>query len=147
MYRSLPGGRLDLSRLRCHLAARPRAHKAVDDDAVARFEAGADDAQTIIGHRTRTHDLWLDGAVLLHGHHQLARLIGDDGAVGDQDRDMLLGGRDANPPELPGSDKITRVWEDAASADRPGAAVHLIIEEVELPLPRPFLLIGQAGIN
>src|SRR6266446_8755407 len=145
--RSLPSRSFDLSWLRRHLAAGTRPHQPVDDDAVARFEARADDAQAVIGHWTRTHDLWLDGAVLLHGHHQLARLIGDDGAVGDQDRDMLLRCRDANPPELPGSDKITRIWEDAASADRPGAAVHLIIEEVELPLPRPFLLIGQAGIN
>src|ERR1700730_7046673 len=42
---SLSRGRLDLSRLRRHLAARPRPHKAVDDDAVARFEAGTDDAE------------------------------------------------------------------------------------------------------
>src|SRR6266404_7955345 len=147
MYRSLPGGRLDLSRLRCHLAARPRPDEPVDDDAVARFEAGADDAEAVIGHRTGTHDLLLDSAVLLHSHHQLARLIGDDGAVGDQDADVLLGGRDADPAELPRGDEIARVREGSAGTDRPGAAVHLIVEEVELAFPRPFGLVGQAGVN
>src|SRR5690349_19569352 len=124
MWGSMPRGRLDLSRLRRHLAAWPRPHKAVDDDAVARFEAGADDAEAVIGHRPWAHDLLLDGAVLLHGHHQLARLIGHDGTIGDQDRDVLLGGRDANPPELPGGEEITRVREGGASTDGPGAAVH-----------------------
>src|SRR4029077_4605401 len=107
MWRSLPSRGLDLSRLRRDLGTRPRPHQPVDDDTVARFEAGADDAEAILGHRARTHDLWLDGAALLHGHHQLARLIGNDGAVGDQDRDMLLRGGNANAPELPGSDEIT----------------------------------------
>src|SRR3984893_13781732 len=144
---SVVSRRLDLSRLRADLGAKPSPHEPVDDDAVARFEAGADDAEAVIGHRTGTNDLLLDGAVLLHGHHQLARLIGDDGAVGDQDADVLLGGRDADPPELPGSDEIPRGREGSAGADRPGAAVHLIVEEVELAFPWPLRLVGQAGIN
>src|ERR1700730_14512656 len=72
---SMLSRRLDLSRLRADLGARPRPHEPVDDDAVARFEAGADDAEAVIGHRTGTHDLCLDGAVLLHGHHQLPGLM------------------------------------------------------------------------
>src|SRR3954467_1031656 len=83
--RSMPSRRLDLSRLRCDLGAWPRPYQPVDDDPVARIEARADDAETVIGHRTRAPRLLLDGAVLFHGHHHLARLIGDDGAVGDQD--------------------------------------------------------------
>src|ERR1700730_4476508 len=144
---SMLSRRLDLSRLRADLGARPRPHAPVDDHAVARFEAGADDAEAIVGHWPRTHDLWLDCAVLLHGHHHLARLIGHYGAVGDQDRNVLLRGRDSDPPELPGSDEITRVREGSASTDRPSAAVHLIVEEVELDFPWPLRLVGQAGVN
>src|SRR3984893_7233722 len=144
---SMLSRRLDLSRLRADLGARPRPHEPVDDHAVARFEAGADDAEAIVGHWPRTHDLWLDCAVLLHGHHHLARLIGHYGAVGDQDRNVLLRGRDSDPPELPGSDEITRVREGSASTDRPGAAIHLIVEEVELAFPWPLRLVGQAGVN
>src|SRR5215472_9860663 len=40
--RSMPSRRLDLSRLRGDLAAEARAHEPVDDDPIARFEAGAD---------------------------------------------------------------------------------------------------------
>src|SRR4051795_9968798 len=145
--RSMPSRRLDLSRLRRDLAAGPRSHEPVDDNPVARLETRADDPEAILGHWPRTHDLWLNRAVVFHGHHHLTRLIGDDGAVGYQDRSVLLRGRDADPPELPGREEIARVREDRASADRPRTAIHLIIEKVELPFPRPFRLIGQVRIN
>src|SRR5438132_8684346 len=106
---SLSGSRLDLTRLRGDLAPGSGARQPVDDNPVGRCETLADDPQAIVGHRARTDDLLLDGAVLLHGHHYLARLIGHDGAIGDQDCDVLLRGRDADPPELPGGDEITRV--------------------------------------
>src|SRR5438132_5859199 len=124
VVRSMPSGCLDLTRLRRDFAARPRPYQSVDDDPVGRRKAGADDAEAVIGHRTGTHDLWLDCAVLLHGHHHLARLIGDDGAVGDQDADVLLGGRDADPAGLPRGDEIARVREGSAGSALPRAAIH-----------------------
>src|SRR5215831_2155504 len=81
--RSMPSRRLDLSRLRGDLAAGARAHEPVDDDPIARFEAGADDAEAILGDGPWPHNLRLDSAILLHRHHHLARLIGDECAVGD----------------------------------------------------------------
>ena len=45
----------------------------------------------------------------------------------------------ANSPELSRSEEIARVRENGAGADRPCAAVHLIVDEIEPPLPRPFL--------
>src|SRR5262245_10036744 len=82
VVRSMPGRRLDLSRLRRNLAAGPRSHEPVDDNPVARIETRADDPKAILGHWPRTHDLWLDRAVVFHRHHHLARLIREDGRVG-----------------------------------------------------------------
>src|SRR5205085_8668060 len=79
--RSGLSGRLDLTRLRRDLAAWPRPHQPIDDDAVGRRETGTDDAQAVVGHRAGSHNLLRDRTVLLHGHHHLARLIGDDGAI------------------------------------------------------------------
>src|SRR5437868_14532438 len=73
--RSMPSRRLDLSRLRCDLGGWPRPYQPVDDGPVARIEARADDAAAVIGHRTGAHDLLLDGAGLVQGHDNLARLI------------------------------------------------------------------------
>src|SRR5215831_10675795 len=81
--RSMPSRRLDLSRLRGDLAAGARAHEPVDDDPIARFEAGADNAEAILGDGPWPDNLRLDSAILLHRHHHLARLIGDECAVGD----------------------------------------------------------------
>src|SRR5262245_59248892 len=82
---SMSSRRLDLSGLRRDLAAGPRPHEPVDDNPVARLKTRADDAKAILSHGPWTHDFRLDSAVVFHGHHHLARLIGDDGAVGYQD--------------------------------------------------------------
>src|ERR1700720_3229655 len=145
--RSRLRGRLDLARLRRDLAAGPGPPQPVDDDAVGRREARADDAEAVIGHRTGTHDLGLDRAVILHGHHHFAGLIGDDGAVGNEDRVVALRGRDADPPELSRGYEEIGVREGSAGADRPGAAIYLIVDKVEQAPARPLRLVGKPHID
>src|SRR6266849_4438290 len=91
--------RLDLAGLRRHLGARSRAHQPVDDDPILRAETLANDAQTV-DDRAGTHDARLDGAVILDRHDDLARLVGDDRAVGNENRLVSLGAGEAQPAEL-----------------------------------------------
>src|SRR5438270_739305 len=86
--RSGLSGGLNLTRLRRDLAAGPRPHQPVDDDAVGRRESGTDDAESVVGHRAGTHDLLCDCTVVLHGHHYFALLVGDNRASGAQTRIM-----------------------------------------------------------
>src|SRR2546421_5719724 len=81
---------LDLAGLRRDFRPGPRAQESVDDDPVLRGKARADDAEIVVD-RARAHDLGLDGAVVPHHHHFLARLVRDDGGVGYQDRLIGLG--------------------------------------------------------
>src|SRR5262249_1553231 len=71
---------VDLSWLRRDLGTRPRAHEPVDHDSIVRLEAGADDAEIVVG-GPGAHHLRLDRAVVEHRHHDLARLVRDHGRV------------------------------------------------------------------
>src|SRR5438128_11849112 len=72
--RSVPGGRLDLSRLRRDLAPGPRPRQPVDDDPVARRQTRAAYPEAVVGPRTRRGDLLLEVAVRLPGHPHLWRM-------------------------------------------------------------------------
>ena len=80
-------------------------------------------------HRARADALGTTVPSSLHRHDELARLVGDDGAVGHQDRVVSLRARDADAAELAGRQEI-RIGEDGAGADRAGAAIDLIVDEV-----------------
>src|SRR5258708_7832907 len=132
--------RLDLAGLRRHLAARPCAHQPVDDDAVTGAETVADNAQTV-DDRAWAHDARLNRAVILYQHHDLARLVGDQRAVGNQDRLVTLGPGQAQAAELAGGDEKIGIGEDGAGADGSGAAVDGVVEKVENTLTLPLGLV------
>ena len=50
-------------------------------------------------------------------------------------------------PNCPGVTKKSGFGEGRAGADRPGAAIDLIVDEVELALARPVRLVGQAHVD
>src|SRR5262249_18822901 len=93
------------------------------------------------------NDLGYDGAVGGNRHDQLARLVGDQRSVGHEDRLVLLGARYADAPELAGGQKAVGVGKFGAHADRPGAAVDLVVDKIEDALARPLGLIGEAHID
>src|SRR5262249_60844990 len=78
----LVGHRLDLAVDRLHLRARSRPQQPVDDDAVGRVEALANDGQAqLVGERTEADGLGDDLAVGADGRAPLARLGGSDRAA------------------------------------------------------------------
>ena len=106
----------------------------------------ADDAQAeLVVDRTGPDDLGHDGAVGADGHDDLARLVGHDGAVGDQDGLVGLRAGDAHAAELAGRDQRVGIGEDGARPDRAGVAVDVIVDEVQLALERPVILVDQVG--
>src|SRR5205085_2056899 len=76
-----------------------------------------------------------------------ARLIGDDRAVGNQGRQIFLRAGDADPSELTGSQKEIRIWELGSHPDRAGAAIDLVVDEIEHTLALPVRLVGEADLN
>ena len=72
-----------------------------------------------------------DRAVCRHGHHDLPRLVGDDGGGGHQQGRRRMAEGHAQPRELPGRDGEVRIGHRRARMDRPAAAVHRVVDEVE----------------
>src|SRR5579883_3142728 len=133
---------LDLAWLRRHLGAGPRPHEAVDHDTVAGGETGPDDAQVVVA-RTDAHHPGLDGAVVLHDHDLLLRLIGYHRGVRDQDRPIGLRAGYADPAELPGRQEEIGIWKHRSHADGAGKPVDLVVDEVELALVGPASFVGK----
>ena len=78
-----PGGRRALL-LRRDLLARPHAHQAVDDDAVAGRDAVLDDAEIVVAQRPE-RDVFLHRGVVVADHqHELADLLGADRGIRHQ---------------------------------------------------------------
>ena len=120
------------------LRAGPGAHQAVDDDPVARRRGRARTMRRPPAGRARAGStLGTTVPSSAHGQHHLARLVGDDGAVGDQDRVVLAASRDARRAELAGRDNVG-VGEDGAGADRAAALVDLTLStKFIVPCVRP----------
>ena len=72
-----------------------------------------------------------DRAIRRHGHHDLPRLVGNDGGGGHQQGRRGLAEGDAKARELPGRDGEIRIGHRRARVDRPAAAVHRVVDEVE----------------
>jgi hypothetical protein len=66
---------LDRFNVRRHQRARTDGRNAVDDDAVGRREAGADDAQAV-AEITDLDQLWRDDVVGADGQDDVVRLVG-----------------------------------------------------------------------
>ena len=78
-------GRSGRGGVRADLRSDARALQALDNDAVFRFQAFANDAKTVI-QRTQRDGPGFDGVIVLDDEHDLARLIGCDRAVRQQQR-------------------------------------------------------------
>src|SRR5690349_3950618 len=126
--------------LRRHLGAGPGTDQAVDHKLVVGAEAAPDDTQTTGLAGAGTDDFRPHDAVLADGEHHLARLIGDDRRVRDQDRIIFGGSWDPDAAELAGRDQIVRIGEGGTAADRAAALVDHIVDEAHGTLVRPAFL-------
>ena len=88
----------DLAVLGLDLLSRTGALQTLDDDAVGRREARADDAQAV-DDRAELDPLGADRAVVGDREDDLARLIGRDRAVGHEQR-VVLAAEQPQPPEV-----------------------------------------------
>ena len=135
-----------LGRLRAHLGADPGALQAVDDHAVFRLQAFADHAQALV--ERPEHDRpRLHGVVVLDHEHDLARLIGGDGGIRQQQR---LIGRAADQPdaaELSRQDRKVLVRDHRAAAQRAGGDVQPVVEEVHRAFMRGLGFAGQRHLH
>ena len=86
-------------------------------------------------------------AVCVDRQHHLARLVGDDGGVGDQEGVVLGRARDADAAELAGRDQAVGIGEHGAAADRAGALVDDVVDEVHRALVQPVVLVDQMRMD
>ena len=122
------------------------ALEAVDDHLVFRLQPLANDAQAFV-ERTQRHGPCLDGVVVLHDKHDLARLVGGDRGIRQQQR---LIGRRADQPhaaELPRQDRKVLVGDDGAAAQRAGRFIEAVVEEIHLAFTRRFHFAGQRDLH
>ena len=106
--------------LRRHLAARPRAHQAVDDDAIVGREPFLDHAQAV-DQLAERHVVLPRDVVGVDDQHEFARLLGADRRIRHQQR--RIGGEPGTRTRanMPGVNRPSRIGEHRAAADRAGA--------------------------
>ncbi len=73
-------------------------------------------------------------------------MIGDDGGVGNEQR-RNVAAEQAQASKCAGREEVVLIVEDGPAADRAGAPIDLIIEEVHDAAARPFRLIGKPHGN
>ena len=128
--------------LRRHLLARPRAHQAVDDDAVVGGEPVLDHAQPAVDLAER--DVFLPHHVaVVDDEDEFAHLLGADRGVGNQQRRIGRRAGHADAAEHAGREHAVGVGEHGAAADRARGAVDDVVDEVHLALVREILLVDQ----
>ena len=104
---------------------------AVDDDAIGGSKAAQHDAQTLV-HRPEHDRLCHDNVAGIERENDLAGLIRNDGAIGDQDG-IDVAPEELNAPEDAGCEELILVIEDRASANGAGIGVDLIVDEIHVP--------------
>src|SRR5512135_606078 len=122
--------------------ARPHLLQPVDDHLLARLQAVGDLAQTVM--KCSQPDGAGDHLVLLVDNvEDLLALIGVEGALADQQR--LVGPANGTPDagEQPGDEDLLLVGERAAKSHGADPRVHLVVHEVNRPLMRVTVFIGQ----
>ena len=87
-----------------------------------------DHAQTIVN-GAKTYGFGDDLVIVRHDKHGLARLIGDDGSIGNEQSGDVAA-EQAQATEGAGRQKIVLVVEDGPATDRAGAPIELIVHEV-----------------
>src|SRR6185312_4500293 len=144
-YSALPVGagvEFDGAVLRRDLAAGNRAHQAVDDDAVARFETGLDHAQAA-AQLAGGHDLRLHRSVSGNRHHQPLRLVGHDRGIRQEIHGRGRRDRYPQPRELARRQEQVGVRHSGARVNGAAGAIERIVDEVERALARKLALVGK----
>ena len=107
-----PFGRRRVLLLRRHFLARPRAHQAVDDDAIGGGEPVLDHAQAAVDLAER--DVFLsDHAAVIDDEHEFAHLLGADRGVGNEQRRIGRRAGHADAAEHAGRENAVGVVEHA----------------------------------
>src|SRR6204780_2740208 len=128
--------------LRRHLLARPRAHQAVDDDAVGGVEPILDHAQPAVDLSER--DVFLpDHVAVVDDQHEFAHLLGADRGIGNQQRGIGRRTWHADAAKHAGRKDAVGVVENGAAANRARGAVDDVVDEIDLALVREVLLVDQ----
>ena len=132
--------------MRADLGADAGALQAVDDHAVLRLQPLADHAQALV-ERPERHRLCLHRVVVLDHENDLARLVGRDRRIRQQQRFI---GRAADQPdaaELSRQDRQILVRDDRAAAQRAGRDIQPVVEEIHLAVMRRLGLAGQRHLH
>ena len=132
--------------VRAYLGPDARALQAIDDHPVFRLQALADHAQAVI-ERTEHDRPRLHGIVVLDHEHDLARLIGRNGDIRQQQRFIGRAADQPDPAELPGQDRKILVRDHRAAAQRAGRDIQPVIEEIHLAVMRRLGLAGQRHLD
>ncbi len=131
----------DRAILRLDLLPWARPLQPVDDDPVGRREAGADQAQAV-DDRTKLDQLGANGAVVRDREHDLARLVGGDGGVRDEQR-VAFAAEQPQPSEETRREQPVLVVEDGAAANGAGPCVEHVVDEVHVALMLEFGLVRE----
>ena len=110
---------------------RPGPRQPVDDDAIGGRKSGANDTQAVYD-RTELDALGADRAVFGDRENDLARLIGRNRAVGNQQR-VMGAAEQPQPPEEARGEKAILVVEDGAGSDGAGLGIDRVIDEIHSP--------------
>ena len=132
--------------MRAHLGADAGALQAVDDHAVFRLQPLADHAQAFV-ERPEHHRLRLDRVVVLDHEHDLARLVGGDRRIRQQQRLVRRAADQPDAAELAGQDREILVRDHRAAAQRAGRDIEAVVEEIHLAVMRGLGLAGQRHLH
>src|SRR5206468_4289887 len=122
------------------------AHQTIDHDALAGLQSRLDSAQSV-DHAAEGHRSILERVVTLEHEHEFAILIRADRLILDQRRRPAFAADEPHAGEQAGSEQLRLVRHDGAYADRAGAAIDPIVDEVERPLVGKSRLVGEADVD
>src|SRR5688572_5726253 len=114
----------------------------VDDDALARLEAAAHDAQAV-DDRTERHRPVFDLPLRRDDVDELLAQVGADRAVLNQQAAIAARTGQPQPDEQTRRQLSVGVAEHRAAANRAGGAIELVVEEVERAFARIAVLVGK----
>jgi hypothetical protein len=127
------GGGADLALLRHDLGARP--HHRVGEPVEHHLSVAPGPRARRAGRRraAQRHGLGLHDVVVADREHDLARLVGDDRRIGDQQR-VVLAAEQLDAAEDAGRQQLVLVLDDGARADGAGARLSVLSTKSTLPV-------------
>src|SRR6185369_3056984 len=114
------------------LGARPYLLHAVEDDALARSQAGVDEPIVADHPRSRNHTLGHAGVVADHEHDRVAALVARDAALRHEQRLALHRLCELRAHEHPGQELALRIREQRAQHHGASARIHRYLGELQL---------------